>query len=69
MKGKEAVVILATLSQVMAEKMDEPILHVNSQIKIMFARSYSRVFLGSLSPSPFLTQEPDWVSGEGLCLV
>ena len=42
MLGREALVILANLSQLMAEKMDEPILHVqgwiSGQIKIIVAR-------------------------------
>ena len=45
--GKEALVVLALLSQLMATKMDEPILHVtgwvNGRIVIKFSRSYSRL--------------------------
>ena len=47
MLGMEALVILANLSQLMAAKMDEPILHVqvwiNGQFEIAVARSYSRM--------------------------
>ena len=47
MMGKEALVVLATLSRLVAAKMDEPVLHVtgwvNKQILISFARSYSMV--------------------------
>ena len=50
MMGKEALVVLVTLSRVMAAKMDEPILHVtgwvNGQITIAVARSYYRVLHG-----------------------
>ena len=45
--GKEALVVLTTLSRLMAAKMDEPIVHVtiwvNVRIAIAVARSYSRV--------------------------
>ena len=72
MMGKEALVILATLSRLMAAKLDEPILHVtgwvNNQIAITVARSYSRVLRGARAPSPLRTQEPQWVSGSGLGL-
>ena len=44
MMGKEALVILATLSRIMSEKIDKHISHikgwVNVRIKITFARSY-----------------------------
>ena len=47
MMVKEALVVLATLSLVMAVKMDEPIFHitgwVNGRIAIVLAMSYSRV--------------------------
>ena len=45
--GKEAQVILATLSQLMDAKIEEPISHVkgwvNGQIAIMVTRSYYRM--------------------------
>ena len=48
---KEALVVLVTLIQVMAAKMDEPILHVtgwvNGRIAIAVARSYSWLLQGS----------------------
>ena len=47
MMGKEALVVLDTLRQLMAAKMDEPILHVigwaNGRIAVAVARLYSRV--------------------------
>ena len=53
MMGKEALVILSTLSRLMAVKMDEPISHVtgwvNDRIAISFARSYSRVHTPQIS--------------------
>ena len=46
-KGKEAQVLLTTLSQLMVTKMDEPIYHakgwVNDRIAIPVARLYYRV--------------------------
>ena len=55
MMGKEALVVLATLSQVMAAKMDEPILHVtgwvNERTVIAVARSYCRVISRAKSQS------------------
>ena len=45
MVGKEAQVVLATLSQLMDDKMEEPILHVtvwvNGRVSIGFTRLYS----------------------------
>ena len=45
--GKEALVVLATLSRLMDAKLDEPIFHVTVWVKvgvvIMFARLYYRV--------------------------
>ena len=51
MLGKEALLVLITLSRVMAEKKDEPISHVtgwvNGQIEITVTRLYSRVLHGA----------------------
>ena len=70
MMGKEALVLLTNLSQIMAAKMDEPISHitgwVNGWIAIVVARSYYRVLRRALSPSPLRTWEPEWASGSGL---
>ena len=45
--GKEDQVLLATLSRLVAAKMEEPILHVkdwvNGRITLSVVRSYSRV--------------------------
>ena len=47
MLGKEALVIVGNLSQLMADKMDESISHmfdwINGQIKIVVASSYSLI--------------------------
>ena len=51
MMGKEAQVVLSTLSQIVANKMEEPISHVKGWVKvrisIMAARSYSCMLCGS----------------------
>ena len=58
--GKEAQVALSTLSQIMAEKMEEPILNVqgwvNGQIATTVARLYSRLLRGDQVPSNLRTQ-------------
>ena len=71
--GKDTQVVLATLSQIMATKMDETILHVkswvNGQIAIAVARSYSQVLRGAQFPIPLHTLELEWALGSGLGLV
>ena len=51
MLGREALVVLANLNQIMAAKMDEPILHVwgwiNGGISISFVISYSHMICGA----------------------
>ena len=73
MMDKEALVVLANLSQLMAAKTDEPILPitvwVNGWISIAVARLYSRVICGARSPSHLRTRELEWGSGFGLGLV
>ena len=70
--GKEALVVLATLSRVTDAKMDEPIIHVtgwvNSHIVIAAARSYYRLLHGVLYPSLLNTREPELEFGSGLGL-
>ena len=70
--GKEALVVLTTLSRVMAAKMDKPISHVtgwvNGRVIIAVERSYSRVLRGSQYPSTLRTWEPAWALGSGLGL-
>ena len=60
--GKEALVVLANLSRVMAEKMDELISHVwgwiNGRLPITVERSYYRMIRGSRLPSPLRDREP-----------
>ena len=64
--GKEEILVLSTLSQIMAAKMDKPISYVtgwvNVRIAIVVVRSYSRVLRGAQSPSPLRTQEPECAS-------
>ena len=62
---KEALVVLTTLSQLMAVKITG---WVNRRIAIAVARSYSRVLRGARAPSPLWTREPEWASGSGLGL-
>ena len=73
MMVKEALLVLATLSQIIAAKMDKPISHaigwVNVQIAIAAVRSYYRLLRRYRPPSPFMKQEPEWVLVSGLGLV
>ena len=66
LSGKEAQVVLSTLSRLMSAKMDETISHVkgwvNGQVEITVTRLYSRVLCRSQVPSHLQTQEPDWDS-------
>ena len=72
MTGKEDQVLLSTLSQLMAEKMDEPIFHVkgwvNGRIEIAVVRSDSWVICRARSSSPLRNWYPDWDLGPGLVL-
>ena len=72
MLGKEALVVLASLSRIMAAKMDEPILHVrgwiNGRIAIAVVRSYSCMIYGDRLPSSLRDWELDWNPGSGLGL-
>ena len=56
MIGKDSLVVLANLIPIMAEKMEEPILHVrgwiNGRITITVAILYSRMVCGDRLPSP-----------------
>ena len=62
--GREALVVLSNLIQLMAEKIDEPILHVNFWIKgriaISVVRSYSRIIHGLQLPIPLWYWDPNW---------
>ena len=64
MIGREALVVLAQLSRIMAEKMDESLSHVhgyiNGQITIVVTRSYSCLIRGTRIPGPLRDREPDW---------
>ena len=72
MLGKDVLTVLTILSQLMAEKIKEPILHVhgwvNSRIAISVVRLLSPIFRGSRLPIPLRDQEPDWDLGSGLGL-
>ena len=67
--GKEAKVVIAILSWLMATKTEEPISHVkgwvNGCITIMTARLYSQILHKYRVPSPFQTRDSDWESGSG----
>ena len=70
--GREALVVLANLSRLMAAKMDKPISHVrgwvNCQIKIAAARLYSQMIHIDQLPSPLRYREPYWDPASGLIL-
>ena len=72
MLGREALVVLANLSRLMAAKIDEPIFHVqgwiNGRIAITVARSYSCIICGDILPSSLWDQEPYWDPEFGLGL-
>ena len=68
--GKDAQVILATFSQPMAAKMEEPIFYIkgwfNGLIAITVAGSYSRILHGARVTSPLQNQNTYWELGLGL---
>ena len=72
MLGREALFVIANYSQLMAAKMDEPILHVhvwiNGRIAIAVTRSYSKMIGGDQLPSPLRDQEMEWDLELGLRL-
>ena len=61
--GREALIVISQLSQVMAEKMEETLSKVrgwvNRHIDISVARSYSSMIRRYRLPSPLREQEPD----------
>ena len=63
MLGKGALVVLMNLSQIMAAKIEEPILHmsgwINFQITINIARLYSHMICVAHLPSTLWDREPD----------
>ena len=67
MMGKEALVVITKLSQLMVAKMDKPILHIkgwnNERIEIAVIWFYSQAIRGAQAPSPFQTQDINWPSG------
>ena len=70
--GREALVVLAKLSQLMAVKMDTRIFHVkgwiNGWITIIVARSYSQIICRDQHPSPLCDRELYWYPESGLWL-
>ena len=72
MLGKEALVVLTNLSQLVAEKLEEPISHLrgwfNGRISIAVVRLYSLMIRGACLPVPLRDREPDWDSVSGLGL-
>ena len=72
MLGREALVLLSQLSQVISEVREETIFQVwegvNGQIKIAVARSYSQIICGARLPSPLWEQEQVWDTELGIGL-
>ena len=72
MLGKEDLIVLMNLSQLMAAKMEEPILHmcgwINGHIIITVARLYSHMICGAHLTSTLWYREPDYESVSGLGL-
>ena len=70
--GREAPVILANLSRLVAAKMDESILHVsrwiNGWFTISASRSYSQIIHRARLPSTLQERETDWDMELGLGL-
>ena len=70
MLGKEALVVLANLSQLIAPKIKEPFSQVygwvNVQIIIIAVRLYSHMIHGYCFPSPLRYQELYWDPLSGL---
>ena len=70
---RESQFVLANLSRLMAEKMEEAISHVsgwvNGRITIMIMKLYYHTIHEDNLPNPFWYREPDWESGLGLVLV
>ena len=64
MLGRESLVELLKLSQVMAAKRAEPLSQVwgwvNSRTTIAVARSYSQMIRGAQLPSPLWKRDQDW---------
>ena len=62
--GRESLVVFLQLSQVMAEKREEPLSkvreRVNGRIVIAVARSYSQMIRGSQFPSTLQERDLDW---------
>ena len=72
MLGKESLVVLVNLSQLMAAKMKESISHVhdwiNDRIAITVAIMYSCMIRGACLHSPLWDRDPVWESDFGLGL-
>ena len=70
--GREELVILANLSQLMEEKMYEPVFlvwgWVNCLIAIAVMISHSKNINGARIPSPLLNRYPEWDPSLGLRL-
>ena len=69
---KEDLVTLSNLSEIMAEKLKEIILHVrgwvNGWIEIVVARFYYHMIHGAHLPSTIQYRDMEWNSGSGLGL-
>ena len=70
--GKESLVLLSQLSQVMEEKREEPLPQVrgwvNGRIAIAVSRSYSQMICGARLPSPLRERETGWNPESGIRL-
>ena len=70
--GKEALVVLMSVIQLMVTKIEEPLSHVHIWVNILIAiavsRSFSHIICRACLPSNLKNQEPDWDPGSGLVL-
>ena len=73
MLGRESLVVLVNLSQLMAGKTDEPILHVwgwvNYRMAIVVGISYSQMICGYRFPDTLKDRDLDWDPESGLRLI
>ena len=71
--GKDALVVLVNLIQLIATKLEEPLSQVhgfiNGHIAIVVARSYPYMIHGACLPSALQERERDWDPGPVLGLV
>ena len=72
MLGKEAQVLLKQLSQIMVEKMEEPVSHmrgwIDRKVVIAVTRFYSHILCYASLPITLWCRKPKLDSGSGLLL-